>query len=37
MHNESFKTINPSEIAIAHKRIAPYIHKTPILSSSILN
>ena len=37
MHNESFKTINPSEIAIAHNRIAPYIHKTPILSSSILN
>jgi threonine dehydratase len=37
MNNESFKIINPSEIEIAHKRIAPYIHRTPILSSSILN
>jgi threonine dehydratase len=29
--------MNPSAIAEAHARIAPYIHRTPLLSSSILN
>jgi len=32
-----FNIIQPSEIEQTHKKIAPYIHRTPILTSSLLN
>ncbi len=37
MSTQSFKIINPSEIEIAHNRISSYVHRTPLISSSILN
>lgn len=37
MTANSFKIIYPSEIKAAHQRISPYIHRTPLLSSQILN
>jgi len=37
MTSNSFKIIDPSEIKTAHQRISPYIHRTPLLSSQILN
>ncbi len=33
----SFAPLHPSVIAEAHKRLAPYIHHTPLLSSQLLN
>ena len=37
MSIESFKILNPLEVELAHKRISGYIHKTPLISSVILN
>jgi threonine dehydratase len=37
MSKKSFIVIDPLEIAIAHNRILPYIHRTPLLKSEILN
>lgn len=37
MTKSFFSAIAPSTIAAAHLRIAPYIHRTPLLSSQILN
>lgn len=37
MNIESFKILNPSEVEIAYNRIFGYVHRTPLISSSILN
>ncbi len=37
MNNRSFKILNPSEIEMAYNRISAYIHRTPLVSSLILN
>jgi threo-3-hydroxy-L-aspartate ammonia-lyase len=35
--NEPFNIIQPEEIALTHKRIVPYIHRTPLITSALLN
>lgn len=34
---QSYIPIEPLEIEAAHQRISPYIHRTPLLQSRILN
>jgi threonine dehydratase len=37
MSMPNFTPLSPSTIATAHQRIAPYIHRTPVVSSTLLN
>jgi threonine dehydratase len=37
MNSQSFTVLSPDEIEIAYNRISNYIHRTPLISSSILN
>lgn len=37
MHNNTFSILSPDVITHAHARISPYTHRTPLLSSKILN